>query len=84
MKQRIRATTIRASEVGSFLFCRRAWHYQRSGVESQNQERMNAGTRMHEAHGKAVFTAGIYRLLGYGALLAGMVMLAIYLIDFLI
>jgi len=46
---------IRASEIGEYVFCHRAWWlHQIQGVESTNRELMSAGTRHHQAHGHAV------------------------------
>jgi hypothetical protein len=40
---------------------------------------MAAGTRHHTLHGRKVFIAGGFRLLGWVLLLAGLVVLALYL-----
>jgi hypothetical protein len=67
--------TIRASEVGSYLFCARSWWYQRQGLESSNQVEMIAGTGIHRAHGRKVLASGLTRLLGLIALLAALALL---------
>ena len=79
-----RHTTIRASEIGTYLYCRRAWWYQRRGEESTNQVELRAGTRLHSAHGRAVFTAGLYRWVGYALLLAALALAAGYLVNTLL
>lgn len=79
-----RASTIRASEIGAYLYCRRAWWYQQNGEESGNQAEMHTGTRIHEQHGRAVFGAGLLRAAGYGLLLLALALLAAYLADFLV
>lgn len=61
---------IRASEVGAYLYCQRAWWYQSSGLESSNQAEMNAGTELHHRHGQAVVRAGCLRALALALLLA--------------
>jgi len=67
--------TIRASEVGSFLFCARAWWYQRQGVESGNQAEMSAGTELHRSHGRQVLISGFLRMLALVLLLLALVLL---------
>jgi hypothetical protein len=71
--------TIRASEIGSFLFCRRAWWYQKQGLPSSNRLLMEAGDEFHLAHGTGVARASLFSWLGWILLLAAMVLLAIIL-----
>lgn len=71
--------TINASDLGAYLYCRRAWWYRKEGVESGNQEALAAGTRHHTLHGRKVFIAGGFRFLGWVLLLAGLVLLALVL-----
>jgi CRISPR/Cas system-associated exonuclease Cas4 (RecB family) len=66
---------IRASEIGSHLYCRRAWWYRKQGVESQNQAELAAGTEIHAQHGSKVITAGLLQFTGYALLLVGIVVL---------
>jgi hypothetical protein len=68
---------IRASELGTFLYCQRAWWYQQQGVESENQAELAGGTSFHQAHGRRVFAAGLLRALGWVLLMAAVVLLAI-------
>jgi len=72
---------IRASEIGTFLYCQRAWNYQREGEISANQPDMTTGTEMHAQHGRAVFTAGILRSFAYLLLLLGLVLATIYMLN---
>lgn len=69
---------ILSSEIGTYLFCRRAWWYKRQGAESVNQAEMKAGTEMHEAHGRSVVAAGLARGAAIIFLLAAIVMLVAY------
>ena len=69
---------IRASEIGSYLYCRRAWWYRLNGAESINQAEMAAGTELHRKHGRRVLTAGIIRVLGFIILLAACILLTAY------
>jgi CRISPR/Cas system-associated exonuclease Cas4 (RecB family) len=69
---------IRASEVGTYLFCRRAWWYGQHGVESTNQAELAAGTEFHRQHGRTVILSGLTRLLAIILLLAALVLLVTY------
>ncbi len=73
--------TIRASEIGTYLFCQRAWWYQRKKVPSENIREMVAGTEIHRQHGRTVMVAGCLRTLAIGMLLAAMVFLVIHFVG---
>ena len=73
--------TIRASEIGSYLYCRRAWWYQRQGIESQNQSEMAIGSEIHRRHGRTVLANSCLRAAAYLLLLIGLVMITIYLVG---
>lgn len=76
--------TIRASDIGSYLYCRRAWWYRINNYESINQAELAAGTELHRAHGRTVLAAGLYRMLAMAILLVALVLLAWYGIGLLI
>ncbi len=69
---------IRASEIGSYLFCARAWWYRLQGVEPENQAELTGGTELHRAHGRRVIAAGFTRALALIFLLVALIMLAAY------
>jgi hypothetical protein len=69
---------IRASEVGLYLFCARAWWYHKQGVEFTNQAEMTAGTEIHRSHGRLVLVSGLTRILASILLLVALVLLVIY------
>ena len=51
----LHARVIRASEIGEYVFCRRAWWLHHvMGIESANRAQMQAGVAGHLAHGRAV------------------------------
>lgn len=58
---------INASEVGTYLFCRRAWAFQREGAPSSREPERQAGTAHHVRHGERIAagerTGGIARAL---------------------
>ena len=76
--------TLRASELGSYLYCQRAWWYQRQGIESRNLAEMAGGTQLHRAHGRRVVISGLMRILAWVLLLAGLVLLVFILTTELI
>jgi len=75
---------IRSSDIGSYLYCRRAWWYRLHGQQSLNQAEMAAGTELHRLHGRTVLVAGLLRSLGFLLLLLACVMLTAFgLLNFL-
>jgi len=64
-----RLPIIRASEVGEYVYCARAWWLRRvAGLEPAGHERRERGTTLHRRHGQAV--AGSRALLLIGVALA--------------
>lgn len=76
--------TVRASEIGVYLYCRRAWWYQRQGIENINQSELAAGKMLHERHGQRVIVAGCLRTLAWLLLLTGLAMVAWKILQTLI
>ncbi|MEI6181510.1 MAG: hypothetical protein WCP31_12195 [Chloroflexales bacterium] len=63
--------TIRASELGEYVYCARAWWLRRvAGLEPTGRERRAAGTARHTRHGRLVSFSS-------GALWAGVFVFAI-------
>ena len=48
---------ITASEIGTYCFCKRAWHLVKIGSPSASTHAREAGTTWHEAHSRRVATA---------------------------
>jgi CRISPR/Cas system-associated exonuclease Cas4 (RecB family) len=69
---------IRASEIGSYLYCARAWWYQKKGVQSSNQAEMAGGSELHRRHGRQVLAAGMTRILALVFLLVALALLAAF------
>ncbi len=70
---------IRSSEIGNYLYCRRAWWYRKTGVPSENQTELVAGTDLHRQHGRKVLAASLTRNLGLILLLIATLLLVAYL-----
>ena len=54
---------IRASDIGTYLYCRRAWWHRIHGHESINQTEMALGTELHRQHGRQILAASLMRAL---------------------
>ena len=70
---------MRASDIGTYLYCRRAWWYHKEGVESENRAEMATGTELHRRHGRKVLAAGLLRTLSLLLFLVAVTLLVIYL-----
>ncbi len=57
--------TIRASEVGEYVYCARAWWMRRElGLEPAGSERRELGTALHSRHGRTVVFSGTLFVVG--------------------
>jgi len=55
--------TVRASEIGAYLFCQRAWWYQRQEVQPVNEDELAAGDDFHQVHSsQARLADGLFRV----------------------
>jgi hypothetical protein len=70
---------LRASDIGTYLYCRRAWWYRKQGVESENRAEMATGTELHRRHGRKVLAAGLLRALSLFLFLIALTLLVVYL-----
>jgi len=63
MEKRDRKDLVRASGMGEYVYCARAWWLRREGVSpTRGGEARAAGTRWHESHGRSVARARRLRL----------------------
>ena len=69
---------IRSSDIGNYLYCRRAWWYRQQGFQSENQAELASGTELHRKHGRKVMAAGLTRTLGFLLLLVALVLFVSY------
>ena len=74
----LRMPVIRSSDIGNYLYCRRAWWYRTQGYESTNQNELASGTELHRVHGRKVLAAGLTRALSLLLVLTGLVLLVSY------
>ncbi len=80
MSNRSKSSVIRASEVGTYLYCQRAWFYQRQGEPSANAGDMAAGMRLHQQHAKTTFQIQLIRLGAYLLLITALILFTIEII----
>ena len=72
---------IRASEVGTYAYCARAWWLQTvRGLPSRNVRAMHAGRRRHERHGQLLRQAQRWRALAYSLLMLALASLILGLL----
>jgi len=71
--------TIRASEIGAYLYCKRAWWFQQQGIRSENELELSSGSAFHREHGKRVLLARLVRAAGWIILLAALALIAVTL-----
>lgn len=74
---------IRASEIGEYIYCHRAWWLGRvKGVENANRAARAAGVALHRAHGQTVQRAEQLQraafILAAIALLLGLALVALF------
>jgi len=71
-------SVIRSSDIGSYLYCRRAWWYRKQGIESENRAELAAGTELHQKHGRQVLASSLTRTIGFILLTLAIVLLVAY------
>jgi len=71
-------SVIRSSDIGSYLYCRRAWWYRKQGIESENKAELAAGTELHQKHGRQVLASSLTRTVGFILLMIAIVLLVAY------
>jgi len=68
--------TIRASEISSFVYCQRAWWYQRQNLAPINLKEMAAGQDFHQRHTNQTRSANIVKFLAWVLAAAAVVITA--------
>lgn len=69
---------IRSSDIGNYLYCRRAWWYKKQGFESENQAELATGSQIHRQHGRKVLASSLSRTLGMIFLFVALILLVAY------
>jgi hypothetical protein len=72
---------IRASEIGTYQFCHRAWWYQLQGYEPENKAELTGGSELHEKHGRTVMAGNCLQFVAYGSLLLAIITCTIWIIQ---
>lgn len=72
---------IRASEIGTYQFCNRAWWYQLQGYEPENKAAMAGGSEIHEKHSHVVIASNCLQIIAYASLLLAILTAIIWIIQ---
>jgi CRISPR/Cas system-associated exonuclease Cas4 (RecB family) len=75
---------VRASEIGTYLFCKRAWWYQQQGYEPDNKTELAGGSEIHHKHAQLVARGNWLRVYAYAALLLAILTAIIWIIQALL
>lgn len=59
---------IRASEIGEYLYCQRAWWYASQGYQTNNQKTMESGSVFHQRHARLIALSRWLQVLSYSLL----------------
>jgi hypothetical protein len=79
-----RVPIIRASEIGQYVFCRRAWWLGAvQGYRPVNHAVLDAGTWTHLQHGRSVAGSQRWHRMGYSLLILGGILGAVALCSLL-
>ena len=70
---------IRASEIGTYMFCNRAWWLKRQeGRASTNLIEMSRGTRRHAQHARTVQGASALQRVSYTLIALSLIFIILY------
>ena len=70
--------TVRASEIGSFVYCQRAWWYQRQNAQSANNQELADGSSYHRAHANRSRSINNLQIAAWLALFLSLVFLTLF------
>jgi hypothetical protein len=72
---------IKASEIGTYQFCHRAWWYQQQGCEPENKVELAGGSEIHTQHSQIVMLSSCLQWLAYTSLLLALLTVIIWFIQ---
>ncbi len=72
---------IRASEIGTYQFCNRAWWYQLQGYAPDNQLALERGKAYHVKHSYVVSSAGCLQTIAYSLTLLAILFVIVWLVQ---
>ena len=75
--------TIRASEIGTFIYCQRAWWYQRKKIKPINVDELAAGQSFHEHHINQSRSAKLLKTIAWLLVIVSVILLSIFVATFL-
>ncbi len=75
-----RENLIRASEIGNYLYCQRAWWYQENGTEPADTSEIARGVLSHERHANSLLWSRRLATLGVALLISALVLFTIQFI----
>lgn len=77
-------SAIQASEIGTYLYCKRAWWYRKKGYHPTNQQDLAAGLSIHTGNARKLMYSGCLRFIAYGLFITAIILFAIHLTGLLI
>lgn len=72
---------IKASEIGEYLYCQRAWWYRLQGFSSANVQELEQGTEHHLQHSRGLSIAARYRTLAFLFIVTAIAMLILQILQ---
>ncbi len=81
-RERADTSLIRASEIGQYAYCAKAWWLSRvEGVQPSNLRQLEAGTAAHTRHGAQVVASALLARVALACLALGGLLAVIWLIG---
>ncbi len=77
----MKARWIKASEIGEYLYCRRAWWYRLQGFSSANVRELEQGTEHHLQHSRGLSWASWQRSVAFVLIATAVVLLLLQIMQ---